>query len=173
MGGRRRSMYVIGDRVVYGAFGVMEIIDITEQSFGDVTKQYYVLKEYAAQSSSLTYVPLDNELLVSQMKPLLTEEEIVDVIRLAKASVPLEWVEDNRARSEKYKKILSTSDRVLLLAMIETVYRTGVKREAEGKKNYIADENSMNRAIRLISTEFALVLGIPESEVPDFIRKTV
>ena len=163
-------MYVVGDRVVYGAFGVMEIVDVTEQTFGDVTKQYYVMREYSSSSSSLTYVPFDNEMLLSQMKPLLTKDEIVDVIRLAKASAPLEWVEDNRARSEKYKKMLSMSDRALLLAMIETVYQTGLKREAEGKKNYIADENSMNRAIKLISTEFALVLGITEAEVPEYVR---
>lgn len=164
-------MYGIGDRVVYGAFGVMEIVDVVEQTFGGESKEYYVMREYSSQSSSLTYVPLDNELLLSQMKPLLTEEEIVEAIRLAKAAVPLEWVEDNRARSEKYKKMLSTADRALLLAMIETVYQTGLKREAEGKKNYIADENSMNRAIKLISTEFALVLGIPEADVPEYVRK--
>lgn len=164
-------MYGIGDRVVYGAFGVMEIVDVVEQTFGGEAKKYYVMREYSSQSSSLTYVPLDNELLLSQMKPLLTEDEIVEAIRLAKAAVPLEWVEDNRARSEKYKKMLSTADRALLLAMIETVYQTGLKREAEGKKNYIADENSMNRAIKLISTEFALVLGIPEADVPEYVRK--
>ena len=164
-------MYGIGDRVVYGAFGVMEIVDVVEQTFGGEAKKYYVMREYSSQSSSLTYVPLDNELLLSQMKPLLTVEEIVEAIRLAKAAVPLEWVEDNRARSEKYKKMLSTADRALLLAMIETVYQTGLKREAEGKKNYIADENSMNRAIKLISTEFALVLGIPEADVPEYVRK--
>ena len=56
---------------------------------------------------------------------------------------PLEWIEDNRARSESYKKILSSSDRALMIAMIETVYRTGLRREEEGKKNYIADENIM------------------------------
>ena len=44
------------------------------------------------------------------------------------------------------------------------------KINAEGKKNYIADENSMHRAEKLIATEFSLVLGIPESEVADFIK---
>ena len=163
-------MYGIGDRVVYGAFGVMEIVDIVEQSFGDVTKQYYVMKEFSSPSNSLTYVPLDNAVLTEQMKPLLTKEEILDVIRTAKHSPLLDWIDDNRARSEYYKKLLGTSDRLKLLSMIDTVKQTGVRREAEGKKNYIADENSMHRAQKLIATEFALVLGIPESEVSDFIK---
>ena len=163
-------MYGIGDRVVYGAFGVMEVVDVVEQTLSDVTKKYYVMKEYASQSTSLTYVPLDNEALVEQMKPLLTKDEIVAVIRESRVAPPLKWVEDNRARSEFYKKILGTSDRLQLLQMIDTVYKTGLRREAEGKKNFIADENSMHRAKKLIAIEFALVLGIPESDVPAFIE---
>ena len=163
-------MYGIGDRVVYGAFGVMEVVDVVEQTLSDVTKKYYVMKEYASHSTSLTYVPLDNEALVEQMKPLLTKDEIVAVIRESRVAPPLKWVEDNRARSEFYKKILGTSDRLQLLQMIDTVYKTGLRREAEGKKNFIADENSMHRAKKLIAIEFALVLGIPESDVPAFIE---
>ena len=164
-------MYGVGDKVVYGAFGVMEIVDLTNQTVGDVTRTYYVMKEYSSASPSLTYVPTDNEELVSQMKPLLTKDEIVEAIRTAKSSEPLEWIEDNRARSESYKRILSTGDRVKLLRMIDSVQKTGVRREEEGKKNYIADENSMKRAEKIISTEFSLVLGIPETEVADYIDK--
>ena len=163
-------MYCTGDKVVYGALGVMEIIEITDQTVGEITRKYYVMKEYSSNSPSLTYVPLDNETLTSQMKPLLTRDEIIAVIRKAKNSPPLEWIEDNRARSEAYKKILSTADRALMLSMIDSVYKTGIRREEEGKKNYIADENSMRRAEKLINSEFALVLGIPESDVPEFIK---
>ena len=165
-----RNMYGIGDKVVYGAFGVMDIVDITEQEIGDEKKRYYVLKEYAATSSSLTYVPVDSEAVVAQMHPLLTKDEIHEVIAEAKREPLLDWIEDNRARSEFYKRLLSTADRVRLLRMIETVYRTGLRRESEGKKNYIADENSMHRARKLIATEFSLVLGIPESEVEEYIK---
>lgn len=166
-------MYGIGDRVVYGAFGVMEIVDIVDQTFGDVIKQYYVMKEFSSPSNSLTYVPLDNVALTEQMKPLLTKEEILEVIRASKNAPPLDWIDDNRTRSEFYKKLLSTSDRLKLLCMIDAVKKTGVRREAEGKKNYIADENSMHRAKKLIATEFALVLGIDEREVEEFINSVV
>ena len=163
-------MYGIGDKVVYGAFGVMEIVDVTEETLGDVKKKYYVMKESSSTSNSLTYVPLENEMLTSQMKPLLTKDEIVAVVKESKVAPPLEWIDDNRARSEFYKKLLSTSDRLKLLLMIDAVYRTGVRREVEGKKNYIADETSMRRAEKLIATEFSLVLGIPENEVKAFIE---
>ena len=163
-------MYGIGDQVVYGAFGVMDVVDIIEQEIGNEKKKYYVLKEYASKSDSLTYIPCDNEMLCGQMHPLLTRDEIYEVIKTAKASPSLDWIEDNRARSEFYKKLLSTADRLKLLLMIRTVEETGIRRESEGKKNYIADENSMYRAKKIIATEFSLVLGIPESEVTDFIE---
>jgi len=165
-------MYGIGDKIVYGAQGVMEIVDITDQTVGDITRKYYVLKEYASPSSSLTYVPLDNEALVSQLQPLLTKDEITNAVRTAKNSPPLEWVEENRARSEMYKRILATADRAKMLSMIRSVYETGIRREEEGKKNYIADENIMKKAQKMINAEFSLVLGISEEEVAEFIKNT-
>ena len=164
-------MYSVGDKVIYGAFGVMEIVEITKETLGDVTREYYVMKEYGSAFSSLTYVPLESEALVAQMKPLLSEDEIVELIRASRTAPPLEWIEDNRARAEAYKKILASADRLKMLAMIDLVYKTGRRREEEGKKNYIADENTMRKAEKVIATEFSLVLGIPESEISDFIAK--
>ena len=166
-------MYNIGDKVLYGALGVMEIVDITDQTVADVTRKYYVLKEISSASSSLTYIPIENGELVAQMKPLLTKEEIIDVIKEAKASPALDWVEDNRARSEVYKRILASGDRVKMLVMINSIYRTGKRREEEGKKNYIADENTMKRDEKIVYSEFSLVLGIAEEDVAEFIEKTV
>ena len=164
-------MYGIGDKVLYSTVGVMEVVDIADQTVGDVTKKYYVMKEYASLSNSLTYVPVDNEALVSNIKPLLSKDELISVVKAARAADPIEWIEDNRARSENYKKILASLDRVKIMAMIETVAATGKRREEEGKKNYIADETTMKKAEKLINTEFSLVFGIPESEVKEFIEK--
>ena len=163
-------MYSIGEKIIYGSLGVMEIVDISDQTVGDLTKKYYVLKEHDSSSSSLTYVPLDNESLTAQMKPLLTTDEILEVINRAKDEPDIEWIDDNRARSELYKKIISSFDRVKMLAMINSIYRAAKKREEEGKKNYISDENLMKRAEKLIYSEFSIVLGIPESEIPAFIE---
>ena len=163
-------MYKIGDKVLYGALGVTEIVDISDQTVGESTKKYYVLKELASPSSSLTYIPLENEELTSQMKTLLTADEVIDVIKTAKSQSDLEWIEDNRARSEMYKKILASGDRVRMLVMMNSIYHTGQRREQEGKKNFIADEGSMKRAEKIIYCEFSLALGIPEDEVQEFIR---
>ena len=142
-------MYVQGDRVIYGTIGVVEIVDIVEQTVGDVTRKYYVMKEYSSPSSSLTYVPLDNDALLAQIKPLLAKDEIVATVKEAKSADLIEWIDDNRARAESYKRILASGDRVRMLAMIDYIYKTGLRREAEGKRNFIADETSMRRAQKI------------------------
>ena len=166
-------MYGIGEKVIYGAQGVMEIVDITDQTVGDATHKYYVMKEYASPSSSLTYVPVNNETLTANMHPLLTKGEITELLRGAKNAPEIEWIEENRARSEAYKRILASADRMKILSMIQFIYKTGIRREQEGKKNFIADENIMKKAEKLINVEFSLVLGIPEDEITEFINKSI
>ena len=164
-------MHKIGEKVVYGSSGVMEILDVREESVLGKPRQYYVLRESRTNSSSMTYVPVDNEELVAAMRPLLTKDEIIEIIREAKSLPEKEWIEDNRARSLKFKRIISSGDRTELIAMINSIYSTGKRRGMEGKRNYLSDETAMKKAEKLIYSEFSEVLGISEEEIPEFIAK--
>lgn len=162
-------MHGIGENIVYGSSGVMTIIDIREEVVLGEVKKYYVLKASGAHSDSLTFVPVDNERLVSMMRPLLTKGEILDILHSANDAPECEWVKDNRVRSERFKNILDSGDRARMISMIRSIYKTGQRRVEEGKKNYLSDENAMRKAEKLINSEFAIVLGIPEEQVPAFI----
>lgn len=164
-------MHNIGDKIVYGANGVMIIADIREESIGDVSRKYYVLRPALVRSDSLTFVPTDNEKLVAAMRPLLTQEEIITLLRDSKNAPSLDWVKENRARQEKFKKILDSGDRAMLIAMIRAIDECAIRREAEGKKNFLADEGVKMRAEKLLTSEFSIVLGIPEDEVRAFVEK--
>ena len=164
-------MHKIGDKVVYGSNGVMTVTDIRDETILDVSRKYYVLQPYNVKSASLTYVPTDNEELVAQMRPLLSRDEILSIIHSIDDFPETEWVQNNRMRSEKFKSIMESGDRTKIIAMIGAIYRSGLKRLEEGKKNYLSDENLMHKAEKLLYSEFALVLGISEEEVPDFIAK--
>ena len=57
-------MYHINDCVVYGAAGVMKIVDITRESVGGASHEYYVLsvcREH--QAPRLTYLSITKSLL--------------------------------------------------------------------------------------------------------------
>ena len=164
-------MHKIGENVVYGGNGVMTVVDIREERFGDSLRSYYVLREVGAHSESLTFVPTDNEKLVSQMRVLLTKNEIIEVLHSAKNTPDCEWAKDSRSRTECFKRIMESGDRAKIVSMIRTIYNAGLRREDEGKKNFISDENAMHKAEKLLYSEFSLVLGIPEEEVPEFIKE--
>ncbi len=169
--GEVTEMHKIGEDVLYGGGGVMKIVDIREETVGDAARRYYVLSTVGASSGSLTFVPTDNKKLIEQMRPLLTKEEIFAIIHTIDALPAIEWVRDNRVRSERFKTILDSGDRSAVLSMMHTIREMGKLRLAEGKKNYLSDENMLKKAEKLIYSEFSIVLGIPEGEIPDFIEK--
>ncbi len=166
-------MYKIGDNIVYGASGVMTIVDIREDSVTGDPKNYYILCEYGRANSSLTFVPMDNEKLTQAMHPVLSREEALFAVVRAGSLPDVDWVPDGRARTEKYKSILRNADRSEILAMIRTIYNTGLSRAAIGKKNFLADENVMNKAEGIIAQEFSISLGISELEVKEIINQRI
>ena len=163
-------MFSIGEKVVYGAYGVMEIVDMRDVAFDDRIRKYYVLCESGGSSSSETLVPMDNEIVVSHMKPLLSKAEMTDAIRAAKAETDFPWPPDNRARAEYFKTVISSGDRVAILVMIRSIVEAGRLRAAEGKKNFLSDETAMKKAEKVLYSEIALVMEIPLSDVAEFIE---
>ena len=166
-------MHNIGDKVLYGASGVMTIVDIREESFGDQTRSYYVLNSTIRRSDSLTYVPADNEQLVSAMRPLLTKDEIFDLVRRSENMSPMDWIPENRARSEHFKRVMESGDREKMIAMILAIDESAKRREAEGKKNFLTDENAKQKAQRLLQTEMAVVFDIPEEDVKSYLQREI
>lgn len=164
-------MYCIGDRIVYGSNGIMEIVDIREESIGDVTRKYYVLSDLRANVSSQTYVPIDNERLVATMRPLLTKDEVMKIISRIKTIPESKWCDDNRVRTEIFREVIESGDTVGMISLIKAINANGIKRHEEGKKNFLADENLMRKAEKMIFAEFSEVLGIPENEVGAFIAE--
>ena len=162
-------MYSIGDNVLYGANGVMTVVDIREELVGNVAQRYYILRAYGTRSESLIYVPVDNERLVLAMQPLLTCEQARDLIDGQTELPVIEWISDNRARAERFKAIVESGDRAAMLSMIRMVYASGLAREREGKKNFLTDENIKTKAEKILATELSLVLGISEQELPSFV----
>lgn len=160
--------YQVNDTIFYG-LQICSVNGVEERSFSGEKKLYYILQPIY-HDSSVIYVPADNEKLTSRMRPMLSAEEIRALIR----SIPenrMEWIENETARKDKCRAILSSGDRRALVGLIHTFYRKKVEREAAGKKMRISDERILKEAERLISDEFSLVLHICPEEVLPFIMK--
>lgn len=165
-------MYSVGDKILYGASGVMSISDIREECIGDTARRYYVLSSATASSASQTFVPVDNADLVALMRPLLTRDEASSVLSAVSTAPDCAWHADNRKRAEIFKKILESGDRVAILAMIRTVNKAGKLREAEGKKNFLSDDTVAKRAEKLVASELSIVLGISEDAAMELVKKS-
>lgn len=162
-------MHSVGEKIMYGGAGLMEIVDIREESFADIPRKYYVLRDLHSSSDSQTFVPTDNEKLTAAMYPLLTKDEAAALISRV-ADIPLlECNSDNRIRAEKFKLIIESGDRVSLISLIKTVNEINRSRREEGKKNSLADESALKKAERLIYAEFSEVLGMSEAEIAEII----
>ena len=166
-------MFNIGDNILYGTSGIMTVVDIREERLTDEEKTYYVLSEYGGKSTSLTYVPLDNEKLVSSMHSLLTREEIAEAISAAREMPDIQWNPDSRARAEGYRTVMRSADRAAIFVMIRTVHNTGLRRAAIGKKNFLTDENVTRKVEAIIAMELSIVLGISVSEAHAILDREV
>ena len=160
----------IGDRILYGALGVMEIVDIVSEGSFDNQKTYYVLKDIYSSAHAKTYVPTDNERLSMQMYPLLDKNQLLLLLDGAGAACTSVWSENNRERMEEYRAVMESGDRTALISLIKSVEQMGRMRSEIGKKNYISDEDAKRRALRLLSLEAATVLSIPLDEAESLIK---
>ncbi len=161
----------IGTFVIYGTNGICRIKDRRTDKLSGTKKEYYIL-EPTDNPNALIFVPADNEELVNKMKKILSEKEIVSLIESIDDN-DIKWIDDNKKRAEVFSDILTKSDRADLLKLIKCLYIKRKELAAENKKLWASDENLLKSAEKIINTEFALVLNIPQSEVPAFIEKTI
>ena len=155
----------IGAYVLYGKTGVCLVQEKTELSFGNGL--YYVLCPVSDGRSSV-YVPCDNPDLVAKMRPLLTREEIDSLLSDAD-DVRMDWIDDRNERSARYRQIIGSGDRRLLIRQICCLFRKKHEKQEMGKHLSAMDEAILQECMRLIDEEFSMVLEIPGSEVVNYI----
>lgn len=160
-------MFNVNDTILYGTHGLCKIIDIKEQKFNGQTNKYYVLNPHHNTSSTI-YVPIDNEKLASRMRRVLSEEEIYELIK-AMPDKESSWIDNKNERSNHFRSILASGDRVEIIKLIKTIYQHREELRATGKKLHTTDEQFFREAEKVIYDEFALVLNIRYDQVLPFI----
>ena len=72
-------MHKIGDLVVYGIHGVCRIAELQVQVVNRKKVEYFVL-EPLSQAGSKYFVPSQNEIAVSKLRPILSKTEIESLL---------------------------------------------------------------------------------------------
>ena len=164
-------MFQIGQTVLYGLEGVCTIEERQKVKVGHTRAFYFVLRPVFRPNSTI-FVPEDNEALLSKMRPILSAEEIAQILHDA----PLEelvWIDEPNERKAEYQKILVGGERLLLIRLIHALSQHRKKLEKHGKHLRSADEQLLRDAEKLLHDEFALVLNIKQNEVADYIRSQI
>lgn len=162
------TVYQSGDQVTYGIHGVCNITAVEKQRVGKKLVEYYVL-EPVNSAGSRFYVPTKNEIAVSKLNPVLDASQVQQL--LASDAVRQDvWIEDEGQRKLRYKELISSGDRAALVSMVHCLRRHREEQTAAGRKFHLSDENFLHDAQKLLGSEFAIALQIPEDEVEEFVR---
>jgi len=160
-----------GQYVVYGTNGICMIEELKEMRFaaGMEKNTYYILKPASANASTI-FVPIDNEKLMAKMRPLMSRDDIHDLL-LGIQGKEILWTTDRRARSEKFHDIMVKGVTEDLLLMIRCIYKRKRELLTGNRKLPTTDSNMLKSAEKLVEEEFAYVLGIEPKDVGKYIRE--
>lgn len=161
----------VGMQVVYGIHGVCSIIDVETRNVDRKKVEYFVL-EPKEQPGARFYVPTHNQVAVSKMRPLLTPAEL-DALLTSEDTHKDCWVVDENQRKQKYRELINSGDRAALISMIRSLLKHKEDQLAAGRKFHLCDENFLRDAQKLLSSEFSMILGIPQTEVASYIMRKI
>ncbi len=156
-------MFGVGDTVLYGSQGVCRIVGTDEKELGDTVVQYYVLKPFGDENSTV-FVPLSNKELVSKMRSVMSSDEIHGMIKEMPDEETM-WIEDDNQRKQKYHEVLLEGDRKKLVRLIKTLHIREEIQNKKGRRLHQSDEMVLKQAEKLLYGEFAAVLHIKPEEV--------
>ena len=165
------SVLQVGSQVVYGFHGVCRIIDTEVRKIDRKNVEYFVL-EPKEQPGARFYVPSQNPVALSKLRPVLNREEL-DLLLASDETHQDCWIADENKRKQKYRELVNNGDRGALISMIRALHQHKENQLAAGRKFHLCDENFLHDAQKLLSSEFSMVLGIPQNEVAAYIEKKI
>ena len=104
------------------------------------------------------------------MRPLLSKQEVDELLSSDIMDAQC-WIEDENQRKQHYRELIVSGDRARLIGMIRCLYRHKENQIKLGRKFHLSDENFLRDAEKLLSSEFAYVLGVPQSDVGKYIQE--
>ena len=162
-------MFEIGQHVLYGSHGVCTVTGVELMRFGKTKANYYILEPVECTGAKF-YVPVENEAAMAKLRPLLTREELLELLHSERVrNYP--WISDENQRKLRFRELIGSGDRMELMGMICALHRHRKEQITAGRKFHQSDENFLNDAQKLLNVEFAQVFGLESKAVASFILR--
>ncbi len=162
-------VYQCGDQVTYGIHGVCRITGTELRSIGGKKVEYFIL-EPVEQPDARFYVPTQNQAALSKLSRLLSAQELQEMLHSPRVRRNV-WIKDENQRKQRYRELITGSDRAELLCMIRCLHQHRKEQLSAGRKFHLCDENFLRDAQKLLDSEFSVVLGIPVNSVSEYVQK--
>lgn len=162
------AMYQIGDWVVYGIHGVCRIIGTEKQLVNRKRTQFFVLSPLS-NAESRFFLPVDNPAALAKLKAVISREELTALLASDSARQYV-WIQEENRRRQHYRDLLNSGDRIGLMQMISSLYRYKEEQLASGRKFHQSDDNFLRDAEKLLASEIALVMQLPQDEARAYLR---
>lgn len=153
--------YSIGDLVVYAPVGVCRIQGYEDKCLDGRTHREYVELVPETGTKTVCYLPAD--MAAEKLRPLRSAEEVSRIIEQIPEIEPCEAAPRNDRRS-MFSDILKSDDAVRMISLIKLLLSRRDERERAGKHLAAGEETALKAALATVSREFAIVLGISETE---------
>jgi len=163
----RKYLYEVGDYVMYRRNGICRITDIRREKLGPEERLYYILKPVYDDTLKL-YVPVDFVDAPQHMRRVLSAEEIDATIAQVEKS-PNKWPEDSSERAVYFDGLLNGGDRADIRWLVKVLSLEKQALRKKEKRMLDSDKKALEAAERLITDEFAFVLGLGKNEVVPYI----
>lgn len=160
-------MFCKNDYVNYRTQGVCKIEEIRFIQFDPACPghRYYILKPILPHSADI-FVPVDNPRLTQCIRPILSAQEVDNII-LSIKDQKLSWEKDRKRRTTAFKNILLKHDERELLLLIDCLY---VKWKEDAKGVSSTDLQFLKTAENMIEQEFSFSLQMAAKDVGPYIR---
>ena len=107
-------MYKVDDLIIYSTHGLCRINEITEKTYGETTKDYYVLQPLTTPKVSIN-VPIKIDKV--QFLDIVNAKEAAKIIELFKAAYS-DDLERNFQRNDNFLKFVNEGNRSELVKII-------------------------------------------------------
>ena len=163
--------FAVGEYVKYGGTGICRIDRIEEIAYPGLpaARACYVLKPLRNLAVEVS-VPLDNPALCEKIRPLLTKQQVDELLSEVRHAETFPWIEDRKQRGQEFRRMIGSGDTRTLLLLVHTILEHKAQCSKSSKRISTADDNARRDAERLLDDEFAFSLGISPEEAGKYIR---
>lgn len=147
-----------GTHVMYKMKGVCLVDSLREMKLDGKVRTYYLLRPLADPKEEIL-VPIDSEVLLSQMHKTLTQTELCEAFTACAELPDLDFIPEMRPRAEHFKGLLLLPDRVTVLRLVRTLHTHRSELLSKGKRLCVSDAAVLERAEHLLASEIAHAFG--------------